>query len=201
MDALVELLPLLFIGAYYLLAGRRRAKQKKEAREQAQPAGPAEQRAATPFQNFLEQLEEAMSEASGDPAAEVVPQKVVPRKAPVLTSEPVPAAEPIPESRLESIEFNAPAGSFGSSAPVDHQAHGFGAENPISEETFERQPASAQTARRDASRYDPHGLRSSADAPSENTWNKRLGNPKAAQDAFVLQTVFGTRGGRRPKGR
>ena len=189
MDALVEFLPILFILAYYLLAGRRRAQQKKAARERdpVPQVATSEKRGATPFQSFLEQLEEAMAEASGQPAAEVMPDPT-----------PVPAAEPVPESRLERIEFAAPAGSFEGPTAVDHEAHGFGFENPLSEEAFEQAPAFSVASRRATPEYDPHGLETSAASRAQGVWQQRLSDPKAAQDAFVLQTVFGGRGGRRP---
>ncbi len=186
MDALVDLLPLLFIGAYYLLAGRRRAQRKQAARDPA-PSAPlpesrvAEDQGSTPFQSFLEQLEEAMAEASGQPVAEAVP-----------VQKPPPAPTP---------EFNAPVGSFDSDAPSDHEAHGFGPANPASEESFEKLPVFAETGSRSSETYDPHGLHTPAQARARSGWQRRLSDPKAAQDAFVLQTVFGARGGRRRQSR
>ena len=78
---------------------------------------------------------------------------------------------------------------------------GSGDENPLSEEAFEQLPAFTETARAVTPVYDPHGLSQSGDAPQPGKWQKRLSDPQAAQDAFVLQTVFGPRGGRRAEHR
>lgn len=182
MDALVDLLPLLFIGAYYLLAGRRRAQQKRAARApepeaRRAPAGP------TPFQSFLEQLEEAMAEASGEPRAEPAPVRPA-----------VPPAPTLPPAR----DFRAPEGSFDGPEAVDHDAHGFGDDNPLSEEAFEQAPAFQAPVRTGTPGYDPHALAPLPDERPASPWETRLRDPQAAQDAFVLQTLFGPRGGRRP---
>ena len=199
MEALVDLLPLLFIGAYYLLAARRR-QQQKEARERREQPGVttedrpgvrAEERGETPFQSFLSQLEEAMAEAAN-------PGSSVPAPPKAETVE-LPPAPPAPD--LDADSTLEAASSFERGGPNPHERHGFGSENPLSEEAFEQQPAFTETARAVTPVYDPHALRSSGEAPKPTEWQKRLSDPKAAQDAFVLQTVFGARGGRRAESR
>ncbi|PAP77363.1 hypothetical protein [Rubrivirga marina] len=194
MENLVDLLPLLFIAAYYLLSGRRKAQQRKAARERTEApqealvpssGDGARERSPTPFESFLSQLETAMAEASGVAAEE--------REVEVKTT-------PVPPAALESTparEFKSVPGSFDAPDAVDHGAHGFGTENPLSEEVFETAPAFAArptSGRRD---YDPHGLRPKPTPPmgASPNWRRRLGDPQTARDAFVLQTIFGPRGG------
>lgn len=216
MESLVDLLPLLFVGAYYLLAGRRRAKLKKAQRERdtapqeelVSDAGPRE---PSPFRSFLDQIEGAMAEAAGEPSPADQPRPVTaPAGPPPAVSAPVSSGPSLagtspsaPALDIADAEFTPVSGSFDSRAPVDHVAHGFGADNPLSEEAFER--ASAFGGRRAPSAaerrsYDPHGLQPARTSPPAD-WRRRLSDPQAARDAFVLQTVFGPRGGRRAEHR
>lgn len=212
MDALVELLPLLLIAAYYLLRARHRAQRQRQARREA-PQEPlvsgGERREVdlsepTPFQQFLQQVEEAMAEAVGDELDRKADREtdrpleveVAPSPAPL----PAPPAKPV-RPPAPTYEFRAPAGSFDVARPTDHERHGFGAENPLSEESFERRPpgAPAPVTRPDV---DPHELRPRPPAPPARRmptvadWRRRLTDPAAAREAFVLQTIFGERGGR-----
>lgn len=203
MENLVDLLPLLFIGLYYLLAGRRRAKQKAAARQRTEapqdalitsestasrPPGSGDPSGPTPFEAFLGQLEDAMAEANGIDREELPAPEPVP---------PARLAEPVTKSPPKSVEFHAPVGSFDAIAPVDHEAHGFGAQNPLSEESFEHVPAFVEPARSRSREFDPHGLRKAPTPPRRrNFWRDRLHDPQTARDAFVLQTLFGPRGGR-----
>ena len=209
MESLVDLLPLLFIGLYYLLAGRRRAKLRQAQRERAE--APQDELVSddpaprpTPFRSFLDQIEEAMAEAAGEPS----PRADEPRPAdpPAPVSAPVSrgpsladAASSAPAIEAAGAEFAPVSGSFDSPAPVDHAAHGFGRGNPQSEESFERAPAFGEPRAARPGTYDPHGLRpppTTRASRSAAGWQRRLADPQAAQDAFVLQTVFGPRGGR-----
>lgn len=211
MESLVDLLPLLFIGLYYLLAGRRRANQKR-AQQRApapdrEPAASREPKAPSPFESFLGQLEEAMAEAAGEPLSPDPPP--VEPKPVELVRPPEPRLSPtVPSLEATDAEFRPASGSFDSTTPVDHVAHGlaapsapqFGPDNPLSEESFERAPAFTEPAGAPRGDYDPHGLRRRDPAPRPTAgadWSRRLADPQAAQDAFVLQTVFGARGGRR----
>ena len=190
MENLVDLLPLAFIVLYYLLAGRRKAKQRAAARNRAeapqealvQSGSGTEVRGDTPFESFLEQLEAAMAEAGGveEPRA--------------VESTPVP---PSPLETAPKPEFHSPRGSFDAPDAGDHEAHGFGDENPFSEEAFERAPAFTAPSASGNRAYDPHGLRPEPVRHRTATpdWRRRLGDPQTARDAFVLQTIFGPRGG------
>ena len=197
MDTIIELLPLLAVAAYYLLRGRQRANAKR-APERMQ--GAAGERAPTPFQSFVQQMEEALAEAAGEPAPDTPPVSErepisveVERRAPTspLPAPPLRPAAPTPE-------FKAVRGSFSGPSPVDHERHGFGTGSPFSEERFERRRAPASDAARRG--HDPHGLRTPprAGRAGRPTWRTRLRDPQAARDAFVLQTLFGPRGGRHP---
>lgn len=199
MESLVDLLPLLFIGLYYLLTSRRKARLKQAARTRAEAPQEdlisSEPNAPTPFQAFLEQLEEAMAESAEGSRTELTDVPAVPKPAPI----PAPRLETIPVEQIPARatpDFRPVAGSFDSPVAVDHDQHGFGQENPLSEEVFERQPAFSARRRRANSSYDPHGLRSAPNAPPPaRDWHRRLQHPAAARDAFVLQTIFGARGG------
>lgn len=197
MDALIELLPLLAVGAYYLLRGRQRAKAKQPPPEMQEAARRRGERAPTPFQSFMQQMEEALAEASGEPAT----PPVADRKPIQVEVEKTTPASPLPATPLgpapPTPEFRAAPGSFSSTSPIDHERHGFGAENPLSEESFERRRTPPSDAVR--RRYDPHNLKKPRPSGRERTsWRARLRDPQAARDAFVLQTLFGARGGRHP---
>ncbi len=116
----------------------------------------------------------------------------------------LPPAPPAPDLEADSA---LEAATFERGGPNPHERHGFGGENPLSEEAFEQQPAFTPTTRAVTPVYDPHGLgRSGSDGQSGDEvqptdWQQRLNDPKAAQDAFVLQTVFGPRGGRQAESR
>lgn len=197
MESLVDLLPLLFVGLYYLLASRRRARLRKEASERVE-APQSElihegEPAPTPFQAFLEQLEETMAEAA---EIEEDDRAVVPEPPPRAEVVPPAPVVPRPVSSFGPSEFRAVEGSFVSARPVDHEAHGFGSINPLSEETFENLPAYASRDAGPKPSYDPHSLHARRSLPSGGPdWRRRLRDPRAAREAFVLQTIFGPRGG------
>ena len=203
-DALAEFFPLLLLLVYYLLTGRRKAAQRKAAAQRQEAPqrelisdGPPE---PTPFQSFLDQLEHAMAEANGQPSPSApAPSPPEPpateRDERPETERPARPPRPAPHPPV-TPEFKPVAGSFDAVTPTDHEAHGFGAENPLSEEAFERRPASVLAPRR-RREYDPHGLRPPpAATPAPTGWRQRLADPTTARDAFILQTVFGARGGR-----
>ena len=197
MEGLVDLLPLLFVAAYYLLRARRRAEQRQQANPTPRPQEhmASESKGPTPFQQFLAQIEDAVAEASEGAPREEAPPK--PPKA-LPTPLPAPPAKPV----RPAPEFRAVEGSFDAPAPVDHGRHGFGPGNPLSEEQFERRPPQAPRPTRRGPLPDPHKLRpkpkaAPAPIPGLSHWRTKLRDPKAARDAFVLQTIFGPRGGRK----
>ena len=198
MESLLELLPLLFVAAYYLLRARSRAAQQRQARQrQTAPQEPLidGEREPTPFQSFLQQVEDAVAEAAGEAPERETDQRLEVERAPAPSPLPAPPVEPV----RPAPEFRAPAGSFDSIRPTSHERHGFGAENPLSEETFERLPPQP-APRPERAAYDPHALAArQRSAPGPLTvadWRRRLADPAAAREAFVLQTIFGERGGR-----
>ncbi|WP_412067612.1 hypothetical protein [Rubrivirga sp. IMCC43871] len=193
MEAILELLPLLFIGAYYLLTSRRKAQKRKQAAQTPLVSGARPEKSPTPFEAFLANLEQSLAQAGGVEPEDQTAPLAAPAPEPILPAAP-PPARPIPAL---GSEFAAPTGSFDALVPVDHDAHGFGAENPYSEERFERAPAFVEPARASED-FDPHGLRRKRrPRPTRTRWRQRLSDPAAARDAFVLQTVFGKRGGRK----
>ena len=200
MDSLLELLPLLFVAAYYLLRARSRAAQQRQARQrQTAPQEPLidGEREPTPFQSFLQQVESAMAEAAGEAPARETDQRLEVEREPLPSPLPAPPAKPVRPA--PPPEFRAPIGSFDSVRPPSHERHGFGAENPLSEETFEHLPPQP-APRRERAAYDPHDLAArQRSAPRRLTvadWRRRLADPAAAREAYVLQTIFGERGGR-----
>ena len=103
-------------------------------------------------------------------------------------------APPEPErTPVEAKEDTPLPGGF------EHERHGFGAENPFSEQSFENRPAF--TPRKPAPpvrSYDPHALRSTPEPTRRpSTWAQRLSTPEAARDALVLTEILERRGGRR----
>ena len=199
MDTIIELLPLLAVAAYYLLRGRQRANAKRAPQQMQKAAGGAgrgDERGLTPFQSFMQNMEEALAEAAGEPATPPVSE----REPIEVEVERTPTPSPLPAPPLRPAaptpEFRAVTGSFSGTSPVDHERHGFGMKSPLSEERFERGGARASDAARRG--YDPHGLRPAPAVRKRPDWRARLRDPQAARDAFVLQTLFGPRGGRHP---
>ena len=198
MDTIIELLPLLAVAAYYLLRGRQRANAKRAPEEMQEAAGrPGRSGELTPFQSFMQNMEEALAEAAGEPATPPVserePIEVEVERTPMPSPLPAPPLRPA----APTPEFRAVSGSFSGTTPVDHERHGFGLQSPLSEERFERGGARASDAAR--RRYERDGLRPAPPARAGRPdWRARLRDPQAARDAFVLQTLFGPRGGRHP---
>ena len=162
------------------------------------PSGTTEPRGSTPFQQFMEQLEEAMAEAAGEPPPKPEKETIPP---PVVTA-PTPVVRPT--SSIRPAEFRAVSGSFDAPKPVDHDAHGFGSENPLSEELFEGRAAFGRRPAARPETFDPHGLHTEATPTKRRRLGdlrRRLKSAEAAREAFVLQTIFGPRGGRRSENR
>lgn len=193
MEGLAELLPLLFVAAYYLLRGRQRVSQQRQRQEAPQQPligdGPdgARDRVSepTPFQQFLRQVEEAVAEAAGEPLETDKQLEVETTAAP--SPLPAPPTKPVRPAPLEtSTEFIAPAGSFDSAHPVDPEGHGFEFAPPISVPSSEPRVRPTPPPRRPE--------------PAAVDWQRRLRDPVAAREAFLLQTIFGPRGGRHREG-
>lgn len=190
----IELLYLLFVGLYFLFGVFR--KQNERKRKAAQASGeiaPGKARAPTPFQEFMEQMEEAIREANGEPPA--TPEREVVIEVPE-TPEAIPSPMPVPTSRpvvaagSREPEFHAIGGferesGFEGARRSPHEEHGFGLDQPFSEERFE------QLARgRDITEH-AHAPLAPLDPPArESKWSAMLQHPESAQDAFVLAQIF-----------
>ncbi|MEM1117204.1 MAG: hypothetical protein AAF845_19345 [Bacteroidota bacterium] len=198
MDALAELIPLLLVVGYYILAARRRAAKRRALEKRMQetpdlaPTGTAEVRAEspgpTPFEQFMAQLEDAMAEAAGEAEPEPEPPPAEPE--PVA---PAPKPPPRVEAPPRPSEFRAVAGSFDSAPPPGRKRQGTERIPTVVSQVSDPMPA-----------YDPHDLHEqAAHAQSRHLdeMRRRLRSAEAAREAFVLQTIFGPRGGRRAENR
>ena len=206
MESFADLLPLLLVGAYYLLRTMRGAKRQRPPAG-AEPTANAPS-APTPFEQLMQQLEDALEE----PQRQATPsdaEPVEPARLEALPSvgdtdhagtarpverqaerEPAMRAAPRPP-RAVPIAFEPPA-VF--EEAFDHDAHGFGAENPLSEESFESRPAFSSRHRPVAPTSGPRGRRAENKAATArrpaSRWAARLHDPAAAREALVLKTIF-----------
>ncbi|OZC02730.1 hypothetical protein [Rubricoccus marinus] len=200
-SSLLELIWILGVAGFYLWNAVRKNKAKAQRQSTAEPVASGETRGATPFQDFMRQMDEAMREAAGETVETREVEK--PLESPdTLEAKPVPSstvpASRIPASRVE--EFHA-QGSFGaerdfsSAAQTPHEVHGYGLDSPFSEERFERLPRG-----RDVTEHPPGHLDAGAHGRARplprrlsvaGQWRERLRDPKEAQDALVLSEIFG----------
>ena len=195
-EGLADLLPLLFIAAYWLVRQFRgaSAKARRGAPPAASPQPSGSETARTPFEELMLQLERALEEPQEKeqtPEPELdAPARPVKRHA---ERPPAPRAAPRPP-RAVPIGFDAPGGddAIGDYEGFEHERHGFGRENPLSEEVFESRPRFAPRPAGPTPRYDPHELRRAAPAPRRSavSWADRLRDPAAAREALVLKTIF-----------
>ena len=151
----------------------------------------------TPFQEALRQIREALEEAQQEQTRAQEPERVAlprtPTRVPTPARPPDPHPSPLPAP--PPIRFDRPGG-------FEHERHGFGRENPLSEEAFERRPAFSTAPRTRKPAFDPHGLRPEPTraAPTRTTPRTLLGKlrrPETARDALVLAEVLGPPKGRR----
>ena len=173
MEFLVEFFPLLLFVLYAVL--RAISARGKAANPDAKPgeqANTQERPQATGLDELARHLETLMG---GDLQSE--PRRPAP--------EPEPRYEP--EFQTSEVEID------------ESKSHGFGYENPLSEEAFESMPAlSGSVARRDTpSAFDPHQLKTSPEPRRRRSrWTERLASSSGAREAFVLKTIFERPGGR-----
>ena len=182
-----DLLPLLAIGAYWLVRAMRSSKRKQGG---PRPA-PTGAKAPSPFEQLMLQLEEALDtprdEAPADAAA--APERSGEPPRPVERQAARPPA-PRPPRAVPTSFDDAGIGDY---EGFDHDRHGFGQENPLSEEAFERRPRFAPRPTTPPRRYDPHGLAPAPKPPPRRravSWATRLRDPAAAREALVLKTIF-----------
>ncbi len=139
----------------------------------------------------MEASPEPLPRAERDPIAEALRQM---REA---FGEPAPApSAPLPQNpppvTARPTEFRA-LGEF------EHEAHGFGRENPLSEEVFEQRPAFSTRGSTDRIRRDaleeidlttPLEVKAPTDSSSSGLAH-RLRDRQSARDAFVLKEILG----------
>lgn len=182
-----DLLPLLAFAAYWIFRAMRGSNKKKRGAQPASSA-PTGQKAPTPFEQLMAQLEQALEEPGDADAADLADP--VERQA---ERPPAPRAAPRPP-RAVPAGFDDQGDAIGDYEGFDHEEHGFGQENPYSEEVFEQRPRFAPRPTVEAPAYDPHGLseRRSNAAPRGRavSWSERLHDPAAAREALVLKTIF-----------
>lgn len=185
MEALADFLPLVFLVVYFLLGRKRKQIQQR----QKQPTSPETgTRPPTPFEEFVRQMEDAMREASGTPATESAePERVQatlqPPRPPALPKKKRPA--PTPE--FHDMGSFVAESTFESSRTPPHEIHGFGLDEPFSEERFERL-ARGQDETRHA--HPSLAGRTTHRSAPPSRWRTRLQDPKQAQDALVLTEIF-----------
>ncbi len=172
MEDLTEFLPFLLFLLYAILRVLRGRKRTSEQPTPLPDVDVEASSAAQPRTDFDQLARHLESLISGSP---------VDAKSP----------PPRPEPRYEP-EFHNSEVDVDESASFQHEIHGFGAENPFSEESFERRKAFAPTPRVSASGFDPHDLKRSSGVPEKpvSPWTKRLADPKRAREAFVFQTIL-----------
>lgn len=179
MDVLAEFLPFLFVIVYVLLRalGGKARKVVQEANGQPDPASDGKPSGLDELTNYFEELTRATGFHVEGPAKR--PKRIEP-------------------------EFRSAEAPIHEDATFQHEQHGYGPDNPLSEESFERRPAfSTRTPLPDLTEaFDPHGLKRPGispppAAPDAPTWRRRLADPARAREAFVLKTILERRGGRR----
>lgn len=160
---------------------------KKPPRPQPGPSpeGLTERELEDPLADALRQIRKAL----GD---ETVDRK--PEPEPVATSEPRSFHD---EERPWS-GFDTPETEFRPVGEFEHERHGFGAENPLSEEVFEQRPAFVTTGGTEpigTHTPDPVDLTTPLEvARRESTAGPTLASilrdPKRAREAFILHEVL-----------
>lgn len=146
---------------------------------------------------------QAEAEPVDDPLAEALRQIRAALGEEPKHSEAEPKIETAPSwTRLQSAE---PDSEFHEVGEFEHDAHGFGRENPLSEEVFERRPAFVTTGGTDPiGTHAPDTVDLSTPLEVEKRTLKRgpslasiLRDPQRAREAFILHEVFDRPGGRR----
>ncbi|GAB5535793.1 MAG: hypothetical protein Rubg2KO_20420 [Rubricoccaceae bacterium] len=110
----------------------------------------------------------------------------------LITGSPVEAKPPPPPEPRYEPEFHNAEVEVNEALSFQHERHGFGAENPFSEESFERQPAFHRTRRSVDTTFDPHELKRQPEPRTTpaSSWRTRLADPQRAREAFVLKTIL-----------
>ena len=183
------LLPLILLALYFLTQLRRGDKGKRRTPTPSDPLttrdveGESDQSASapTPFELLVRQIQEAAQEAQ---RAQAPPP-------------PDPAPPPPPARRTLRPPASVEPREFESLGGFEHERHGFGLDNPFSEEAFERLPRGADVTEHAPGHldHDPHAPRGRRRSPRRPA---RKGHPLAARlretgdarDAFALREIL-----------
>lgn len=166
------------------LFGGKKKPTPQRTRPVRRPDGPSQQRpdAGDPLADALRQIREALGETEPEPASPTPepPRPLPERPRPVL---PEPVREP------EFHELGA----------YEHEEHGFGRSNPLSEEVFERKPAFQKRGATD--RIEQKPLKQvdlttpievkKVAGTSSQTAADVLRDPARAREAFIMKEVLG----------
>ncbi len=137
----------------------------------------------------------APSERPDDPLGEAL------RQIREALSEPAPPPRPLPkdpEPVVAKPVAAKPDGEFRSLGEFKHEAHGFGPENPLSEEVFEQRPRFAARAATERIKQKPLGdvdlttplEVATAAGSSSSDLSRLLRDPERAREAFVLKEIL-----------
>lgn len=197
-----DLLPLLLGAAYLVMRAIAASRKKKRQQARPQPVDPQTGQPAgpTPFEQLLQQIEDAMEE-------QAEPRRIEPE--PVRETDPVPASpvpfEPVPAAPIEtdparpgsfdSTDGFALEAQFEQARVAPSEARAFTPGNPFSEEAFERLERGLDITEHADGHLD-HGRTPARpkprrrDARGPEHWRRILRSPESAKDALVLTEIF-----------
>ena len=159
-------------------------KQRTKPKPVPPSEGTTSRQIEDPLAEALRQIREALEDG-----AETKEQVETPSYDSPLKPEP----RAIPKSVRRESEFHA-LGEF------EHEAHGFGRENPLSEEVFEQRPAFVKAPATEPIRVAPPKrvdlttpleVKKTPSSSTSTALAQALRDPQKARDAFVLYEVFG----------
>lgn len=206
-DSFADLIPVAVVLGYLFLkfAGRSQRPEAPTApRRTVRPAGRGTA-GPTPFEQLLARLDEANGTTTTVQPPPLEPPPVQPRR---------PESPLFTESRKAVADYEARTAAATAFRTVDagrgfdaeargfeHERHGFGPQNPLSELAFQAaRNADRRVANANSQAYDPHGLRTAPRSVPGPSIAARLAEPGALRDAFVLQTILARRPApRRPR--
>lgn len=176
---LIVFLLILLFPLFQRLFGKKQPASKKPKRA---PAESAPKQIEDPLGEALRQIREALGE-------QTQPEQ--------------------PEPEPSHFVVSEPQDEFRSLGEFEHEAHGFGRENPISEEVFEQRPAfqtrgsTTRIRQKSLGEVDlttPLEVKTPTDAAdsSRSDLARRLRDPERARDAFVLKEILDAPRSKRP---
>lgn len=181
MDWIENLLPFVLLFIYFLSRlGKNRQRQGRAAAPSAPRTEPEAQAAPTSFEELIRQIQKAAEETRT-------------------------AQKPTPAAPRPSRPAPPPIGSdFRLVGGFEHEEHGFGPENPFSDENFERLPRGLDVTEHAPGHlsYDPHGIPRTPATPAPKRRHplaERLRTPGSAREAFALREILDAPRSRRPR--